>query len=73
MRRIRAIPFLAIIACSLALPVGASAQNPGRVLNGFRFLPSSLIPSPFVTSYIRTATGGGIASNVSSLVLLPPL
>ncbi len=70
MRRIRAIPFLAIMTCSVALPVGASAQNPGRVLNGFRFLPSSLIPSPFVTSYIRTATGGGIAFNVSSLVLL---
>ena len=70
MRLLRAIPLFAITVCSLVLPVGASAQNPGRVLNGFRFLPSSLIPSPFVTSYIRTATGGGIAFNVSSLVLL---
>lgn len=67
MRFSRAVPLLTITACSLVLPVGAAAQNPGRVLNGFRFLPSALIPSPFVTTYIRTATGGGIASNLSSL------
>jgi len=63
----RAVSLLTIAVCALVLPVDAGAQNPGRVLNGFRFLPSSLIPSPFVTTYIRTATGGGIASNLSSL------
>ena len=69
MRFSRAILILAITACSLAFPIGASAQNPGRVLNGFRFLPSSLIPAPFVTTYIRTATGGGLAFNLQSLFL----
>ena len=69
MRRIRAIPFLAIMACSLALPVGASAQNPGRVLNGFRFVPSAAIQSPFVTTYIRTATGGGAGFDLTSLFI----
>jgi hypothetical protein len=69
MRLLRAISLLAITACSLALPVSASAQNPGRVLNGFRFLPSTLIPSPFVTTYIRTATGGGLAFDLSSLFI----
>ncbi len=67
MRLPRAIWLCAITACSLALPVGVSAQNPGRVLNGFRFLPSGLIPSPFVTTYLRTATGGGIAFNLESV------
>ncbi len=38
-----------------------AAQNPGRVLNGHRFIPSGQIGSPFVTSFIRTATGGGAA------------
>jgi hypothetical protein len=44
----------------------AWAQNPGRVLNGHRFIPSEQIPTPFVTSYIKTATGGGAAFDLKT-------
>jgi len=44
----------------------AWAQNPGRVLNGHRFIPSEQIATPFVTSYIKTATGGGAAFDLKT-------
>jgi hypothetical protein len=33
----------------------------GRCLNGFRFLPSSVVGSPFASTYFDNATGGGLA------------
>ena len=53
---------LLLLSCAGSL----SAQNPGRVLNGFHFLPSEQTPSPFVTSYIKTATGGGMALDLKT-------
>ena len=54
----------ALATSLVASPVGA--QNPGRELNGHRFLLSGQVPSPFVTSFIRTTTGGGAALNVKT-------
>jgi hypothetical protein len=42
-----------------AMPLGA--QQPDRVLNDYRFIPSGLVPDPFAISYFGTGTGGGMA------------
>ncbi len=63
--RLRSISLVGVLMVSLASSA-AWAQNPGRVLNGHRFIPSEQIPTPFVTSYIKTATGGGAAFNLKT-------
>jgi hypothetical protein len=47
------------------------AQEPSRVLNGHEFLPSRIVEGPFAISYFTTSTGGGIAFDLKTpLVLL---
>ena len=70
---------IAIFALSLVATPGV-AQEENRtgvaqekqkslpVLGGHHFLISAEVPDPFITSYIRNATGGGIAFNVQNLL-----
>jgi hypothetical protein len=59
---------LLILAAAAALGVEAMAQpttdsGPGRrVLGGHRFQPLERVKDPFVTTHLRTVTGGGIAT-----------
>lgn len=59
---------IAILACYL-VPIPASGQNhdpaAARTLNGHIFIPSSLIDDPFITTLVRTQTGGGFATKVT--------
>jgi hypothetical protein len=59
---------VAIVAWALG-PIPAFGQSPdaakGRTLNGHTFIPSSQIEDPFVTTFIRTQTGGGFATKVT--------
>jgi hypothetical protein len=47
-----------------ATPLGA--QQPDRVLNGYRFIPSGLVPDPFAVSYFGSGTGGGMAFDLET-------
>lgn len=48
-------------------PVSGQTHDPAkaRTLNGHLFIPSSLIRDPFITTMVRTRTGGGIANKVT--------
>ena len=67
--RIRDFAFaVAIVACALAPnPASGQTQDPAaaRRLNGHTFIPSSQIDDPFITTLIRTQTGGGFATKVA--------
>ena len=52
-------------------PTGLLAQEPSRVLNGYEFLPSRIVEDPFAISYFMTSTGGGIAFDLRTPVVLP--
>ena len=61
-----------LIATALGL-VAVSATRAGaqadtvchRCLNGFRFIPSSVVDEPFATTFFQNSTGGGSAVNLS--------
>jgi hypothetical protein len=59
---------VAMVAFFLA-PNPASGQThepaAARTLNGHIFIPSSLIDDPFITTLVRTQTGGGFATKVT--------
>ena len=42
------------------------AQEPSRVLNGFEFIPSRIVPDPFAITYFGTITGGGMAFDLKT-------
>ena len=44
---------------------GDSTRHCGRCLNGHRFLFTSLVPDPFVTTHFRNGTGGGSVTNLT--------
>jgi len=48
-------------------PAQSSAQSTPchRCLNGFRFVPSSVVDEPFVNTSFENATGGGMALNLN--------
>ncbi|MGD8869551.1 MAG: hypothetical protein PVI01_18175 [Gemmatimonadales bacterium] len=50
---------------------GLLAQEPSRVLNGYEFLPSRVVEDPFAISYFTTSTGGGIAFDLKTPLVLP--
>lgn len=61
MRRI--LLTFAITAVSVAnLP----AQESSRVLNGYEFTPSRIVPAPFAVTYFSTGTGGGVGFDVKT-------
>ena len=67
MRRVLlTVVFLAVSAAQLL------AQEPSRVLNGYEFLPSRIVEDPFAISYFATSTGGGIAFDLKTPLLVPP-
>ena len=48
---------LALIALPLLTATFApAAENPGRVLNGHEFMPSAVVPDPFVVTSFATKT-----------------
>jgi len=58
---------LAVFACGLTPSVGfGQTQGPesARSLNGHTFIPSNAIGDPFITTLVRTRTGGGFATKV---------
>lgn len=72
MRPHRLVPVLGFV---VLLAGTAGAQQPAaqsaaqsspcnRCLNGFRFVPSSVVDEPFVNTSFENATGGGIALNL---------
>lgn len=69
----RAVPVFGIAAVFLALLAApALAQQTGKrlpELGGHNFLISAEVPDPFITTFFRNATGGGIAFDVESVVL----
>jgi hypothetical protein len=64
----RRFVLLAALTCAL-IPGGISGQAKesysARTLNGHTFIPSNVIRDPFITTLVRTQTGGGFATNVS--------
>ena len=53
----------------LCLPATADADK-GRTLGGYRFIPSSLVEDPFITTHFRNSTGLAFASSVKTPVLI---
>ena len=49
---------------ALSLPSPSPAEE-GRVLGGYRFLPSTVVADPFLTSHFRNFTGIATAQNVT--------
>ena len=63
LRRI-SFTLLALAAAVTVNPVGAQYVC-SRCLNGYRFLPSSLMGDPFATTHFTNATGGGLALDLT--------
>jgi len=42
------------------------AQEPGRELNGYEFIPSRIVADPFAITYFGTNTGGGMAFDLKT-------
>ena len=53
----------------MGLPATAAAEE-GRILGGYRFIPTSVIVDPFITTHFRSATGLATASNVDIPLLV---
>jgi hypothetical protein len=72
----RTLVAVAIVAVALA-PAAASAQtrdpSVSRTLNGHTFIPSAMVGDPFVSTLVRTETGGGLANKVSREIEDPVL
>jgi hypothetical protein len=46
------------------------ADAAGRTLGGYRYIPSDLVPNPFIVSHFRNATGAALAMNERFPVLV---
>lgn len=58
---------IATVLGLIASSATAEAQSDStchRCLNGFRFMPSSVVDDPFATTYFQNSTGGGSAVNL---------
>lgn len=59
----------AVLLSLLAAPALAQEDEKALpVLGGHNFLISAEVPDPFITSFIRNATGGGIAKDMQTLL-----
>ncbi len=58
----------ALLAFSVLVLSAANmpAQEPGRVLNGYEFIPSRIVDDPFAITYFGTTTGGGLAFDLET-------
>jgi hypothetical protein len=52
---------LMMLAALMLAASNLTAQEPSRVLNGYQFIPSRVVPNPFAISYFGSTTGGGVA------------
>lgn len=53
-----------LLLLALSLTAGdAAAGVAGRTLGGYRYIPSNLVPDPFIVSHFRNATGAALAMN----------
>ena len=68
MQRVMTVVFVFVLSVSAYTAVAAqTATRVGperRALNGHRFLPTSDLPDPFVTTFMRSAVGAGTAMNL---------
>jgi hypothetical protein len=64
------LSFCAAIILTLAVLPTALWAEEGRVLGGYRFIPSATIPDPFITTHFRNTTGLASASNVDIPLLV---
>lgn len=63
------LPTLAFLSLIATPALGQEQRDKSLpVLGGHNFLISSQVPDPFITSYIRNATGGGIAFNIDNVL-----
>jgi len=63
-------PYLTATALGLVAVFATRAEAQAdtvchRCLNGFRFIPSSVVDEPFATTFFQNSTGGGSAVNLS--------
>jgi hypothetical protein len=61
---------LIVTAFGLVAVCGTTAEGQAdttchRCLNGFRFIPSSIVDEPFASTFFQNSTGGGSAVNLS--------
>lgn len=56
---------LGLVASSATTAEAQSDSTCHRCLNGFRFMPSSVVDDPFATTFFQNSTGGGSAVNLS--------
>ena len=71
-RRLASVLAPALVLLSLVATPALGQEKTGKrlpVLGGHNFLISEQVPDPFITSFFRNATGGGIAFNIESLVI----
>jgi|SoiMethySBSTD1v2_1073268.scaffolds.fasta_scaffold87501_4 hypothetical protein len=54
---------LGLVALSATTAKAQSEPKCHRCLNGFRFMPSSVVDDPFATTFFQNSTGGGSAAN----------
>ncbi len=57
---------LTVVSLMLLSATQLAAQEPGRVLNGHRFMPSRLVAEPFAISHFGSTTGGGVAFDLET-------
>jgi len=60
--------FVCLVVALLGMPDAADAIK-GRTLGGYRFMPSSTVEDPFITTHFRNFTGLSIATDVTVPIL----
>jgi len=61
---VTALGFAVLAGLSASTAVSQSPPPCHRCLNGFRFVPSSVVDEPFTNTSFQNATGGGMALNL---------
>ena len=61
---VTALGFAALAGLSASIAGAQSSPPCHRCLNGFRFVPSSVVDEPFANTSFQNATGGGVAINL---------
>lgn len=57
---------LTVLSLILLAATQLPAQEPSRVLNGYKFTPSRFVADPFAVSFFGTTTGGGVAFDLKT-------
>jgi hypothetical protein len=57
---------LSVLTLLIVSAASLPAQEPGRVLNGYEFIPSRIVDDPFAITYFGTSTGGGVAFDLKT-------